>query len=286
MGYFARLYEDYVRLNELNIYSETRLKLPKPQYFVFYNGTKAEPDRQILKLSDSFPDDGIQPHLEVMVVALNINYGHNRELMEKCQSLHDYAVFVDTVKRYIDQGYITRRAVDMAVEECIANDILREFLVRNKTGVMRMLFGKEDWERHKQREMKALAEETVRRVTKETEKRVAEETEKRVAEETEKRVAEETEKRVAEETEKRVRKALEQQMAEEIERRVQQELERRTTIKIICDSLEKLGEVPEDLRRILEEQKNSAILRKWSELAAQVDSIEKFQSEMKNALWD
>ena len=284
MGYFARLYEDYVRLNELNIYSETRLKLPKPQYFVFYNGTKAEPDRQILKLSDSFPDDGIQPHLEVMVVALNINYGHNRELMEKCQSLHDYAVFVDTVKRYIDQGYITRRAVDMAVEECIANDILREFLVRNKTGVMRMLFGKEDWERHKQREMKALAEETVRRVTKETEKRVAEETEKRVAEETEKRVTEETEKRVAEETEKRVRKALEQQMAEEIERRVQQELERRTTIKIICDSLEKLGEVPEDLRRILEEQKNSAILRKWSELAAQVDSIEKFQSEMKNAL--
>ena len=292
MGYFARLYEDYVRLNELNIYSETRLKLPKPQYFVFYNGTKAEPDRQILKLSDSFPDDGIQPHLEVMVVVLNINYGHNRELMEKCQSLHDYAVFVDTVRRYIDQGYITRRAVDMAVEECIANDILREFLVRNKTGVMRMLFGKEDWERHKQREMKALAEETVRRVTKETEKRVAEETEKRVAEETEKRVAEETEKRVAEETEKRVaeetekrvRKALEQQMAEEIERRVQQELERRTTIKIICDSLEKLGEVPEDLRRILEEQKNSAILRKWSELAAQVDSIEKFQSEMKNAL--
>ena len=99
-------------------------------------------------------------------------------------------------------------------------------------------------------------------------------------------MAEETEKRVAEETEKRVRKALEQQMAEEIERRVQQELERRTTIKIICDSLEKLGEVPEDLRRILEEQKNSAILRKWSELAAQVDSIEKFQSEMKNALWD
>lgn len=136
---------------------------------------------------------------------------------------------MDTVRRYIDKGYITRRAV----EECIANDILREFLVRNKTGVMRMLFGKEDWERHKQREMKALAEETVRRVTRETEKRV--------------------------------RKALEQQMAEEIERRVQLELERRTTINIIRDSLEKLGEVPEDLRRILGEQKNSVILRNKSE---------------------
>lgn len=276
LGYFARLYEDYVRLNELNIYSETRLKLPKPQYFVFYNGTRNEPDRQVLKLSDSFPDNGMQPHLEVITVVLNINYGHNRELMEKCQALHDYAVFVDTVRRYINQGYITRRAVDMAVNECIANDILREFLVRNKTGVMRMLFGKEDWERHKQREMKALAEETVRRVT--------EETEKRVAEETEKRVAEETERRVAKETEQRVRKALEQQMAEEIERRVQEELERRTIIKMICDSLGKLGEVPEDLRRMLEEQKNSEILRKWSGLAAQADSIEKFQMQMSNVI--
>ena len=63
LGYFARLYEDYVRLNELNIYSEARLKLPKPQYFVFYNGTEAEPDRQILKLSDSFNRFMIMPFL-------------------------------------------------------------------------------------------------------------------------------------------------------------------------------------------------------------------------------
>ena len=223
LGYFARLYEDYVRLNELNIYSETRLRLPKPQYFVFYNGTKDEPDRQVLKLSDSFPDDGMQSHLEVMAVVLNVNYGHNKELMEKCRTLHDYAVFVDAVRRYIRQGYISRRAVDMAVEECIANDILRDFLVRNKTGVMRMLFGKEDWERHKKREMKELAEETVRRVTAETEKRVAAETEKRVAAE--------TEQRVAAETEQRVRKEMAQYIAEEIERRVQEELQRRTMTK-------------------------------------------------------
>ena len=85
--YFSRLYEGYVADNNLMIYHEKRVRLPKPKYIVFYNGTKAEPDRQILKLSDSFPDDGIQSHLEVMVVALNINYGHNRELMEKCRKI-------------------------------------------------------------------------------------------------------------------------------------------------------------------------------------------------------
>ena len=84
--------------------------------------------------------------------------------MEKCQSLPDYVVFVDTVRRYINQGYITRRAVDMAGGEGICKKIFREIFGWHKTGVMRKLFGKEDWERYKQREMKVLAEETVRRV--------------------------------------------------------------------------------------------------------------------------
>ena len=83
LGYFARLYEDYVRLNELNIYSETRLKLPKPQYFVFYNGTKNQPDSMELRLSDCFENtDNEAPCLECTATMLNINYGHNQELMK------------------------------------------------------------------------------------------------------------------------------------------------------------------------------------------------------------
>ena len=324
LGYFARLYEDYVRLNELNIYSETRLKLPKPQFFVFYNGTKDEPDRQILKLSDSFADDGLEPHLEVIAVVLNINYGHNRELMEGCRALHDYAMFIDVVRKHMNEGYITKRAVDMAVEECIANDILRDFLVRNKTGVMRMLFGPEDWERHKQREMKALTEETVKRVTEETvkrvteetekrvaeetekrvaeetekrvaeetekrvaeetEKRVAEETEKRVAEETEKRVAEETEKRVAEETEKRVRKATEAKVAEEMELYIQNEVERRVLAIEILKCLEKYGEVSQMLSLKIHGQKDITTLKKWYELAESTDKIKTFEAQIETTV--
>ena len=81
--------------------------------------------------------------------------------MEKCQSLPDYVVFVDTVRRYINQGYITRRAVDMAgVGGVCQKNLTKIFCFRKKGGggVMRKLFGKEDWERYKQREMKVLAE--------------------------------------------------------------------------------------------------------------------------------
>ena len=52
--YLCRLYEKYIVKNEIDIYTSSLKELPFPQYFVFYNGTEKEPDRQELKLSDMF----------------------------------------------------------------------------------------------------------------------------------------------------------------------------------------------------------------------------------------
>ena len=52
--YLARLYDGYVETENINLYSSTLKKLPIPQYFVFYNGTKAQPDETILRLTDAF----------------------------------------------------------------------------------------------------------------------------------------------------------------------------------------------------------------------------------------
>lgn len=54
MIYISMLYQGYIEQNHLDIYSSTLLKLPTPKYIVFYNGTKDEPDRRELRLSDSF----------------------------------------------------------------------------------------------------------------------------------------------------------------------------------------------------------------------------------------
>lgn len=110
--------------------------------------TTEQPDRLVLRLSDSYPDDGLENHLEVCAIMLNINYGHNKALMEKCQTLHDYALFVDTVRHYISSGYTRERAVEIAVEECISNNVLKEFLIRNKAEVLTMLYSEYAWELH------------------------------------------------------------------------------------------------------------------------------------------
>ena len=96
----AHLYEGYIEDGQINLYSSGLKKLPFPQYFVFYNGTKKAPDRSLLKLSDAFQKTGkdIEPCLECQVVMLNINYGHNQELMEKCRRLREYSKFVFIVR--------------------------------------------------------------------------------------------------------------------------------------------------------------------------------------------
>lgn len=97
--YLSRLYEKHIVKNGIDIYTSSLKKLPFPQYFVFYNGTEKEPDQQLLKLSDMFqtPVFPRTPALECIATMLNINYGHNKELMEKCKRLREYAVFVETV---------------------------------------------------------------------------------------------------------------------------------------------------------------------------------------------
>ena len=66
-----------------------RKTFPFPRHVVFYNGTAEEPDRKVLRLSDLYetvPGDS-HPSLECETLMLNINYGHNRSLMEKCRRL-------------------------------------------------------------------------------------------------------------------------------------------------------------------------------------------------------
>ena len=264
LGYFARMYEDYVRINELDMYSEIRLKLPKAQYYVFYNGTTDEPDRQILRLSDSFPDDGIEPHLEVLAVVLNINYGHNRELMKKCQTLHDYALFIDKIRMNLKKGYTKSRAIDLAIDECIANDILRNFLVQNRTGVKRMLFGKEDWERIQKLRIQKAVSEAVEQEIKASEKKLTDARKSVI----------DAEQKAAHAEQKAAH--AEQKAVNAEEQRVQ------TQQKCIIEVLEQYGMVSDEVRQRIQNETDVNVLQQWFTLTLHVGSAEVFMQKIES----
>ena len=124
-------------LQDQSIYSSTLLKIPTPRFVVFYNGEGRQPERRVLKLSDSFKVPDENPELELKVTMLNINPGYNQELMKDCQTLMEYMRYVATVREYAKKFSI-EEAVPQAVDECIEKGILRDLLLRNKAEVVAM----------------------------------------------------------------------------------------------------------------------------------------------------
>ena len=147
--YFAQLYNIYTEKRKLNLFSSTLQKIPTPQFVVFYNGLKKEPDRKVLKLSDAFMNSG--GCLECSAIMLNINYGSNRELMEKCRRLKEYAIFIEMVRKYAtDESLDLGVAITLAIDECIKREILSDILTEERAEVFMYIlesFDKELYER-------------------------------------------------------------------------------------------------------------------------------------------
>lgn len=147
--YLTRLFENYIAEHKLKIYSCKLQKLPTPQYIVFYNGKDSEPDEHILKLSDAFVKEG--GCLECEARLLNINYGHNCELMEKCKRLEEYAIFIATVREYLKkENRNLETAITQAIEECIRKGVLEDILTKQRSEVRSMIlstFDKELYEK-------------------------------------------------------------------------------------------------------------------------------------------
>lgn len=131
------------------VYSNRPVKIPNPYFVVFYNGKKELPERMELKLSDNFEFPSDAPFLELKVTVLNINPGMNQALKEKCPSLKEYMIYVEKVRDYVGTMPLAD-AVERAVEECIRNNVLREFLSGQKAEVIKMSIYEYDEERELQ----------------------------------------------------------------------------------------------------------------------------------------
>ena len=64
--------------------------------------------------------------IELKVKVININPSAKHEILDKCDVLKEYGLFIDTVRKYQDAG--TEEAYRYAIQECIAKGILTEYL--------------------------------------------------------------------------------------------------------------------------------------------------------------
>ncbi len=146
--YFAKLYQKTLFADN-DFFSSSLIKIPTPQFVVFYNGTKDEPDVSELRLGDAFSEEGrFKPAIECTATVLNINYEHNKELMEKCKELRDYALLIHRIRKYRAEGQPLANAIDLAIDDCIRDDVLRDILETHRMEARDMLFTEYNEEVH------------------------------------------------------------------------------------------------------------------------------------------
>ena len=148
--YMLQIYQNYIDSQELDLYSSVLLKIPTPRLVVFYNGQEKMRNEEmcILRLSDSYERPEKEPALECRVQVINVNYGKNRDMMEKCPKLYEYSYLVAKIRENQSRGKTLEGAIEAALEDCLAQGYLTELLTTYRREVTGMLLYEYDERKH------------------------------------------------------------------------------------------------------------------------------------------
>ena len=134
LEYISRIYEKIT--SEEDRFGKKLIKLPIPEFYVFYNGVENYPSESELKLSDAFilPDKIHNVNnnltLEIKVKIININKEKDNPILHQCEPLKQYSDFIkevrDCMKENIENPFTT------AINRSIKNGVLSEYLKRKK----------------------------------------------------------------------------------------------------------------------------------------------------------
>lgn len=157
--------------------------------------------------------------VECTATVLNINYGRNKTLLEKCQPLMEYAKFVYYVRENQNMHMDIKMAVITAIDRCLNENILvKELTAYRKEVIDMFILEHYDEEFHRRKQREEIREEVREEIREEIKAEVREEVKEELREEVRKEIYE---KLLAEEKEK-----LCSQLREEIEKEVQEELKK------------------------------------------------------------
>ena len=137
--YLGQEYQRIVEEAEQTLYGSVQIALPTPKCIVFYNGEIEIPEEHIICLSDAYINKDDEIDVELKVRLLNINYGHNKKLMESCQSLKEYSQFIEISRQRAKENGNSKDAMREAIEYCIEHDILADFLRKYRGEVLGMI---------------------------------------------------------------------------------------------------------------------------------------------------
>lgn len=148
LSYVDELFRRYTQPQQKKIYSSELVKLPTPNFYVFYDGDDNSFDSHTLRLSDAFeiPSN----NLELTVNVYNLATGKSKALKNICQPLNEYSIFSNKYKDFRKQNLTIDESVREATHYCLEHNIMYDYLKNNESEVISM-FGFE-WNEKEERE--------------------------------------------------------------------------------------------------------------------------------------
>ena len=153
LEYIARIYEKITTKDEK--FGRKLVKLPIPEFYVFYNGKDDYPVESVMKLSDAFMQLGDDSKLknqlenanyplEISVKVININVDKENPLLKRCETLKQYSEFIEQVRCNIESAI--PEPFTTAIKEAIKKGFLSDYLNRKSTEVQNMLLAEYDYD--------------------------------------------------------------------------------------------------------------------------------------------
>ena len=151
LEYIARIYEKITTKDEK--FGRKLMKLPVPEFYVFYNGKDDYPTESVMKLSDAFMqlDDELKNQLEnenypleISVKVININLDKENPILKRCEALKEYSEFIEQVRSNIENN--VPEPFTNAIKQAIKKGFLSDYLNRKSTEVQNMLLAEYDYD--------------------------------------------------------------------------------------------------------------------------------------------
>ena len=138
------------------LYGNTQVMIPKPKFYILYNGEQKLGSR-VMKLSEAFRTQDSEPALELTAQVIDINLNSGDVALNRSTTLQGYSFLIEEIRRNQLSGLNRDKAIIKAIDSCIAQDILTEFLNEHYLEVKKML----NWEYDADAERRVLTEEAI-----------------------------------------------------------------------------------------------------------------------------
>ncbi len=129
--YYAELLKLHITQKELNMFARRAISIPRPEFFVVYNGEEPLKDTELFLKANL---GGNVEFITMKVKIMDITYDHlPQKIKERNDIVDGYSYFMDRIRFYHKmEKLILEEAIQKAIEDTLLKGYLVEYLQRKE----------------------------------------------------------------------------------------------------------------------------------------------------------